>query len=940
MSEAERKKRLNYKERRKKWIFIQGVTLVLVALLIFASVIVYNQLNKEIYIEYKESSQANYKVKIPKDAPFYSDYLTDFEQYADENGDLWIPSNFAYPTMAATVIKIDLDYHLNMGTPNVDYEYTYRIYAHPEVVDSATKNKFPMPKTMLEEITSPIKQSSNNTLKISKSIEINYHDYNNLVKDFEDKLGIRNATENLTIAMEVEVIGSSEVFESNAQNTHVIGVSVPLNENAFDINYSSSVQDGDSKILARKNSGNQHIYRGASIVFGGLELALLITFIAYVYLTRNHDVNYSIKVQRLFSNYRSFIQQLKNGFDTSGYQILEICTFKEMLAIRDTIQSPILMSENTDQTRTQFFIPTNTRILYVFEVKIDNYDELYGAHPEWIDDSVIKLTPSTDKNTEANNDVDSAKYVPAVDNQVISDLYKEIEKLREELIAAKEQAHAPEANDEKTAEVIAEISEELPVAEIDSSPASAETGNTESEPRLMLEVNTEDAASNNVLHEEQKHIDLEHVLNDLEYDEEHGCFLDEDGNTFKIQCRRSFTANIIQSDPLTVKYYYSELKNYALSFKGVKARMSWRYESFKRGRDQLLRMKIRGKSICLYCALDPKQFDKTKYFQEAIDAKMFECVPMLVKVKSTRGLKRAIELIDATMAKFGIEPDPKAKKIDYIAELPFEKTVSLVEKGLIKILDSEYLIIEPKEHALSESAVLPTVTEEFKSIIDMAEQNLEASDALTEITEEPVLSSENIPLADIEFDEKGEIVIPESKKLDIHCKRSFTANLMQSDPATVKTYYSELKNYILSFKGVKSKAAWRYESYKKGRNQLFRIRIKGKGLCLYCALDPKSIDETRYFHDITTSKDYADVPTMVRIKTIRGLKRAKELVDMVMSKFEIYQNPKAKTLDYLEIYPFKKTVELVEAGYIKILSDSYKIKEPKAPKVKKQAAKK
>ena len=79
---------------------------------------------------------------------------------------------------------------------------------------------------------------------------------------------------------------------------------------------------------------------------------------------------------------------------------------------------------------------------------------------------------------------------------------------------------------------------------------------------------------------------------------------------------------------------------------------------------------------------------------------------------------------------------------------------------------------------------------------------------------------------------------------------------------------------------------------------------------------------------------------MVRIKTTRGLKRAKELVDAVMKKFDVQPNPKAKTVDYLEVYPFRKTVELVEAGYIKILSDSYKIKEPKAPKVKKQTAKK
>ena len=405
MSEAERKKRLSYKVKRKRWIFVQGFALALVLLLIFASLVRFDQLNKEYYIEYSESSSVDYRVKISKTAPFYSDYLSEFAQYADENGDLWIPRDYAYPTMAAEVIRIDLQYNLDMNTPNVDYEYTYRISAQPEVVDTGSKNKFPMPKTVIEEVTEPITQSSNNSLGIKRSIEVDYNYYNNIVKEFEDKLSIVKATENLIITMEVEVLGSSESFESNAENTHVITVTMPLNENAFDVNYSSSVPQGsDSKILARKNAGNQQMYKYLAIGLSALEAVLLIVLVAYVYLTRNHDVNYSIRVQRLVNNYRAFIQQVTNGFDATGYQILKIATFQEMLAIRDTIQSPILMSENLDQTKTQFFIPTNTKILYLYEIKIDNYDELYGAHPEWTDNSLLST---------ASAPVANVKSVPA-----------------------------------------------------------------------------------------------------------------------------------------------------------------------------------------------------------------------------------------------------------------------------------------------------------------------------------------------------------------------------------------------------------------------------------------------------------------------------------------------------------------------------------------------
>ena len=106
--------------------------------------------------------------------------------------------------------------------------------------------------------------------------------------------------------------------------------------------------------------------------------SFLAFFIFYVYSTRNEDINYSIKVNKLYNSYRSYIQKLANGFDDNGYQILQLGSFIDMLTIRDTIMSPILMSENEDQTMTRFLIPTDTKVLYVYEIKVENYDELYN----------------------------------------------------------------------------------------------------------------------------------------------------------------------------------------------------------------------------------------------------------------------------------------------------------------------------------------------------------------------------------------------------------------------------------------------------------------------------------------------------------------------------------------------------------------------------------
>lgn len=395
MTERKRQMRLKRRERRraryKRRVTINVVAIALVALVIAGLYIANDRITEATYIEYSESAGVKYSVKIPKDAPFYSQYLESFSQYADENGDLWIPTDHAYPTMAATLVRITFNYQLEVCSPDVDYEYTYRIVAQPEVVDGATKNKFPLPKTVIEQSDEPIKGVAGSKVDFNKNIEIDYHYYNNIVKSFEEQLEIRNATENLIITMEVEVIGSSEKFENNAENTCVIKVTMPLNENAFDVNYSTSSNHcGDCKILCDTADGVKGQLVDIANTLVKVEIALVAILLIGLYISKNKDITYYNKVQRLVNSYRSFIQKVENGFDTTGYQIVVIASFREMLAIRDTIQSPILMSENTDKTKCQFFIPTNTKILYLFEVKVDDYDKLYAENPKDGDNSAIK----------------------------------------------------------------------------------------------------------------------------------------------------------------------------------------------------------------------------------------------------------------------------------------------------------------------------------------------------------------------------------------------------------------------------------------------------------------------------------------------------------------------------------------------------------------------
>ena len=95
--------------------------------------------------------------------------------------------------------------------------------------------------------------------------------------------------------------------------------------------------------------------------------------------TKNHDINYTNKVKRLVASYRSFIQEILDPFPMDGYKQVLVKTFDEMLDVRDTIGSPLLMHANEDGTATKFMIPTSTGLVYVYEIRVENYDEIYGT---------------------------------------------------------------------------------------------------------------------------------------------------------------------------------------------------------------------------------------------------------------------------------------------------------------------------------------------------------------------------------------------------------------------------------------------------------------------------------------------------------------------------------------------------------------------------------
>jgi len=148
---------------------------------------------------------------------------------------------------------------------------------------------------------------------------------------------------------------------------------------------------------------------------------------------------------------------------------------------------------------------------------------------------------------------------------------------------------------------------------------------------------------------------------------------------FLVTYDKSFQARLIQADAETQEMY-GEIKNYLLSYKGMKTRLSWFAESFRIVRKLYAKLRIVGKAVQVYLALNPDEYAGTKYEgEDAGDRAKYREVPFQFDVTGSRKVKYAKYLISRMME--GAEQGEIPTE-DYREE--YQTTEALFARGLIR----------------------------------------------------------------------------------------------------------------------------------------------------------------------------------------------------------------------------------------------------------------
>ena len=360
MSEKEKKRRKLYRKNREKLILFQSMLIIVLAVAIVVCSIVSIQLKMKYYVHYTERGSIDYNV-----------FLKDNEFYAESH----LGQGQSYVASLIDRIITNFNYRIDMDTEDVNYRYSYKITSTLEILDDLSNVAIFNPEEVLVNVQNKT-QSSSDRLEINEIVVIDYDEYNNLASKFletYDLLG--DTTSHIIVKLEVDVLSDCDAFSGSAVDTYISELRIPLTTKTVNIKMTSSVPDEEARMIACTRGVGSEVFATTAIVLGVIEALFIAVLASFVYLTRTPDITYATRVKKIVSQYKSYIQRINNMFETTGYQVIYVNTFDEMLEIRDTIQAPILMHENEDQTCCKFIIPTDSKLLYVYLISVEGYQD-------------------------------------------------------------------------------------------------------------------------------------------------------------------------------------------------------------------------------------------------------------------------------------------------------------------------------------------------------------------------------------------------------------------------------------------------------------------------------------------------------------------------------------------------------------------------------------
>ena len=421
-----------------------------------------------------------------------------------------------------------------------------------------------------------------------------------------------------------------------------------------------------------------------------------------------------------------------------------------------------------------------------------------------------------------------------------------------------------------------------------------------------------------------------------------------DGKQVYVRYVFSFSAKLIQS-PQEVQQRYGEIMDEVNAYAKVKTSVSWRQLRIYQGRKTLAVMLFKGRKLCMAFALNPKDYEETKYHgMDLSEVKRFEKTPMLLKLTSPRKVKYAEYLFEQVALANGLE---KGEVTATEFSLPYRETEQLVAEGLVRkfvsgdVEGAEEVQADISELIRASAAAQPQTGEDDAQAQTAPDKMAEAAEPDTEAEAAPEADEERAqPSAEVaepeqpaeqpdededaedsedadDFDKEDDsadygatATVVDGKQVYVRYVFSFSAKLIQS-PQEVQQRYGEIMDEVNAYAKVKTSVSWRQLRIYQGRKTLAVMLFKGRKLCMAFALNPKDYEETKYHGmDLSEVKRFEKTPMLLKLTSPRKVKYAEYLFEQVALANGLEKGEVTATEFSL---PYRETEQLVAEGLVR-----------------------
>ena len=227
--------------------------------------------------------------------------------------------------------------------------------------------------------------------------------------------------------------------------------------------------------------------------------------------------------------------------------------------------------------------------------------------------------------------------------------------------------------------------------------------------------------------------------------------------------------------------------------------------------------------------------------------------------------------------------------------------ISAKKKKVVVPETKEEVEEEVKEEPAEEVVVEETPSMEEEVVEEeIIEEEMEEEPKVEEIPAPQVKKTKPAPAKEVEQParESKPVFIIDENGNKVYPGRDFEDRLYESNPELLQMY-SDLKNEFLSYRKIHTRVSKTNDAFRFEGQLVGKMIVSGKGLKVYLALDPMSLDSAIYHQkDASGKKKFVETPFEVKVKSPLSYRKAKQLIALAMEQVGTVRKTRYTPIDW------------------------------------------